>query len=398
MALALDKKIDLLTAGAGFDVCSPLPAEPPASPHPGREWERWLYPAILPGGRVVRLFKVLLSNVCENDCLYCGNRSGSDCRRASFSPDELVRAFLMLNDAGLAGGLFLSSALGGNAAAVMERMLAAVELLRGRHGFRGYVHLKLLPGAERAAVARALQLADRVSLNLEAPNAHRLANLSARKNFADLAERLRWAAELRRERQGAPAGLTTQFVVGAAGESDAELLATAARLSRAYGLARVYFSAFRPLTGTPLAGLPPTPAWRERRLYQAEFLLRRYDFQPEDFVLTAEGNLPAALDPKLLWAQTHPEVFPVDLATADHSLLLRVPGIGPRGARRILAARRQGELREPDALRALGVSLRRVGPYALLAGRRLGEPQSVQMALAWEPPAPSGSAGRPPQK
>lgn len=378
MALTLENKIDLLAEGAGFDVCQPLPGA--AAPQ-GPDWSRWLYPAVISGGRVINLFKVLLSNICFNDCLYCAHRRDADCRRASFGPDELVRAFLELNRRGRAQGLFLSSALAGSGAATMERMLAAVERLRLREGFRGYVHLKVMPGAERAAVARAVQLADRVSINLEAPNQQRLAALSQEKDFADLQQRLRWAAELRREGVGAPAGITTQFVVGAAGESDAELLATAARLYREVGLARAYYSAFQPLPGTPLEGRPQTPRRRELRLYQADFLVHRYGFRPDEMVLDEFGNLPQGLDPKLAWARAHPEVFPVDLNRADWALLLRVPGIGPRGAAAVMAARREVSLRSPEQLRALGISPRRAAPFVLLAGRRPEPPSSRQESL-----------------
>lgn len=384
MALDLERKLDLLAESAHFDVCSPRPpGSLPETARPRAEWERWIYPAVLPGGRQVPLFKVLLSNVCENDCLYCCNRRGNDCRRSSLAPDELVRAFLALNDSNLARGLFLSSALAGSGAATMERMLAAVEALRRRHGFRGYIHLKILPGADRAMVEQALRLADRVSINLEAPSAERLARLSDDKHFPALEERLRWAAELRRQGSGAPAGLTTQFVVGAAGESDAELIATAGRLYREYDLARVYFSAFRPLPGTPLAGSPAAPAARELRLYQADFLLRHYGFTPSDFVVDGAGNLPLRVDPKLAWALAHPEVFPVDLNRADLPLLLRVPGLGPERARRILAARRDGALRSVEQLRALGVPLSRAGPFVALAGRRVATPKPRQIPL-WD--------------
>ncbi|MHB1133166.1 MAG: radical SAM protein [Chloroflexota bacterium] len=367
MALELGSKIDILAEGADCDVCQP---EPPATQRPQKDLTRWLYPAAVSGGRVVNLFKVLLTNVCYNDCLYCASRQQSDCPRASFTPDELVRAFLSLHHRGLAQGLFLSSALAGSGAATMERLLGTVERLRLREGFQGYVHLKIMPGAEKAAVARALQLADRVSINLEAPNAQRLGALTVNKNFTALVERLRWAAELRREHGGARAGLTTQFVVGAAGESDAELLETSAQLYRQLGLARAYYSAFRPVANTPLADLPPTLPQRELRLYQADFLVRSYGYEPAELVMDGAGNLPSGVDPKVSWAEAHPEVFPIDVQSAERLLLLRVPGIGPRGANAIIAARRQAQLRSLRQLRALGVSCRRAGRYVLMDGRR----------------------------
>lgn len=378
MAIPLESKIDLLAEGAGFDICQPAPGA--AAPR-SNDWSRWLYPTAVSGGRVVNLFKVLLSNVCYRDCLYCANRREADCRRASLDPDELVRAFLELQRRGRAQGLFLSSALAGSGPSTMERLLAAVERLRLREGFRGYIHLKIMPGAERSAVERAVQLADRVSINLEAPNPRRLAALSREKDFADLEQRLRWAAELRGEKGGAPSGITTQFVVGAAEESDAELLATSGRLYRDLGLARAYYSAFRPVPGTPLEGRPSTPPRRELRLYQADFLVHYYGFQPEEMVLDGANNLPGETDPKLAWAHAHPEVFPVDLAHADSTLLLRVPGIGPRGAQAIIAARREVRLRSLQQLRALGISTRRIASYVLLAGRQPQVPKARQEVL-----------------
>ncbi|MCL4465696.1 MAG: radical SAM protein [Chloroflexi bacterium] len=376
MGLTTETKIDLLAEGAGFDVCQ---AAPGASPLRHDDLSRWLYPAVVSGGRVVNLFKVLLSNVCFNDCSYCANRRDSACRRASLGPEELVRSFLELHRRGRAQGLFLSSALAGSGPATMDRLLAAVEHLRLREGFRGYIHLKIMPGAEREAVARAVQLADRVSINLEAPNPSRLAGLSNDKNFAELLQRLRWAHELRRESGGAPSGLTTQYVVGAAGESDAELLATSGRLYREVGLARAYYSAFRPLPGTPLEGLPATSPRRELRLYQADFLLRSYGYRADEMVVDGDGNLPQNSDPKVAWARAHPERFPVDIQTAGRSQLLRVPGIGPRGAEAILAARRQARLRDPRQLRALGIAAGHAAPYVLLDGK---QPASARMRQA----------------
>lgn len=380
MATNLLERIDVLADGAAFDVCAAVATRgtPPAT---ARGFDRWLYPAVMPGGRVARLFKVLLSNACENNCLYCANRRDANAPRTTLTPEELVRAFLDLHSRGKAEGLFLSSGLVGGATRTMDRMLSAVEQLRGKHDFRGYIHLKILPETEAAAVARAVELADRVSINLEAPGPPRLGSLAREKDYAALEERLRWVSQIKARFGGAPAGVTTQFVVGAAGETDAELIRLAERLYTQLSLARVYYSAFKPLAGTPLEHLPATPLKRQVRLYQADFLVHNYGYRVDELVLTEDGNLPLSIDPKEAWARAHPEVFPVELNAADRRLLLRIPGIGPIGASRIIAARRRERLRHPDQLRNLGIPLSRCAPYILLAGRRAGPEVAVQLPL-----------------
>jgi putative DNA modification/repair radical SAM protein len=344
---------------------------------------RWIYPAALPNGGTIRLLKVLLTNVCEKNCYYCGIRARRDVPRTSFTPDELARGFDQMNRAGLVDGLFLSSAVCRGADPTMDDMIACVELLRGRYAFDGYVHLKLLPGCSEAHVERAVQLAHRVSVNLEAPNANRLAFIAPHKVFFDeLTRPMEVASRLlsqnasplpqRGGKRGgilAPAGQTTQFVVGAAGESDEEILSTTWRLYRDLGLARAYFSAFQPVPGTPLDGVPPTPAWREHRLYQADWLLRFYGFGFDDLVFDAGGNLPRRADPKRLYGLRHPELFPVEVNRASRDELLRVPGIGPRSAARILQGRSLGKLRELDDLARTGADAARAAPFVLLDGK-----------------------------
>ncbi len=381
-------KATQLGQAAQYDLCG---ACGPSASRVRDDLGRWIYPAALPDGRTVRLFKVLLTNVCERDCAYCANRAGRDGRRTSLTPDELAAVFDELVRRDLATGLFLSSAVCGSVASAMERMIAAVEIVRRRYQFGGYVHLKILPGAERAAVERATQLAQRVSVNLEAPNAERLARLSTTKDFErDLLERMRWAREFMLAQGTARAGQTTQFVVGAAGESDREIITTTSRLYRELRLARAYFSAFQPVPGTPLEGLPPTPTIREHRLYQCDFLLRSYGFDHEEIVYDSLGNLPLDADPKLVWAKRHPEWFPVDINRADREALLRVPGIGPRSAARILSARRHGTLRDLESLRRLGVVVQRAAPFVLLAGRR---PPTQLTLWPQEEMQPAGGSG-----
>lgn len=328
-----------------------------------------VYYAALPGGKRIPLLKTLLTSACERDCAYCPFRAGRDFQRATFTPDELARVFLQLYQRGVVEGLFLSSGVAGGGPRTQDRLLAAAELLRQRYGFRGYIHLKIMPGAERDQVAAALPLADRVSVNLEAPNDQRLARLAPHKIFtSELLERLRWIQELRASQGGRGPSSTTQFVVGAAGESDVELLSTTEYLYRNLKLARAYFSAFNPVPDTPLESLPPASPVREHRLYQASFLLRDYGFTVEELPFAGDGNLPLTEDPKLAWARQNLAQLPVELNQADREQLLRVPGIGLQGAERVLAARRQGRLRDLRDLRRLGIAADRAAPFILLDG------------------------------
>lgn len=376
-------KANLLGEAAQYDLCGTCGTD---ASRVRDDIGRWIYPAALPDGRRVMVFKVLLTNACERDCAYCANRSSRDVRRSGFTPEELAATFATLVRHRLAMGLFLSSAVCGPVNRAMERMIAAVEIVRHKYEFGGYVHLKILPGAERAAVERATQLAQRVSVNLEAPNAARLACLSSSKDFEqDLLQRMRWAHEFMRAHGTARAGQTTQFVVGASGEADRETLYTTSRLYRELYLARAYFSAFQPVPGTPLENHPPTPLAREHRLYQCDFLMRQYGFTFEELVFDRNGNLPLGADPKLLWAQSHPERFPVEVNRAEREMLLRVPGIGPRSAARILAGRRDHTFRDLDGLKKLGVVTERAAPYVLLGGRR----PTVQLPLWLPEPATS---------
>jgi predicted DNA-binding helix-hairpin-helix protein len=378
------EKLKLLTRAAQYDLCSPACpssgtriAEPCAS-YAGQDISQWLFPAVLPNGKHLPLLKVLQSNMCDNNCLYCAMRRGRDGERCAFSSDELAAAFDQLAQRGVAQGLFLSSAVCDNADRTMDRMIATVELVRFKYHFAGYVHLKLLPGCDQAAIERAIQLADRVSVNLEAPTPTHLACLSGDKRFEqDLMQPMCRARRLLDQSERQTPDITTQFVVGAAGESDLEILSTAEHLHHNLGVTRAYFSAFRPVPGTPLENLPPTPAWRQNRLYQGDYLLRFYGFSVQDLTFNHEGNLRADLDPKMAWAQRHPEMFPIEINHATREELLRVPGIGPRSARRIVHLRRQGKFRDLRDLRAVGAVADRAAPFVLLDGHRT--PQQLSL-------------------
>ncbi len=365
----LGDKIETLAQDALFDVCAP------GERHRWGQGDlrRWITPTALPGGRTEPHFKVLLSNACEKDCAYCANRRGRDFARASFQAEELAQAFYQMWRNKLVTGLFLSSGVHGGWSRTMEAMIATVEILRAKHRFHGYVHLKLMPAVDKATVERAVQLADRVSVNLEAPTPERLARLAGGKDFyQELLTPLRWVSEMR-ERHGAdllPLGHTTQLVVGASGETDQEILTTADSLYRELRLARVYYSAFRPIEDTPLEDHPPTPPMRQHRLYQSDLLLRRYGFQPQELVFDERGNLPLETDPKTLLALREPHRFPMEINLAPRADLLRVPGIGPRAASRIIELRRQSAFRSLEDLKKVGASAQRAAPFVLLEGGR----------------------------
>lgn len=370
-----EKKLLLLGESAASDVAGANDR----GPCERRGIEEFIYPARLPGGRVLRQFKVLLDNACHFSCAYCAQRAGRDTPRTRFTPEELAGLFDSLVRRGAVDGLFLSSGVGARPVATMDRMLAAVEIIRRRFGFAGFVHLKILPGAERAQVDRAAELADRLSINLEAPSATYLSSLSAQKDLeGDILRRVGWIASAIRERRARARSHTTQFVVGAGSERDLDILSMSARLYREQGLGRAYYSAFRPVPDTPLQDRPATPSIRQHRLYQADFLLRCYGFSPAELLLDPDGNLDGASDPKLVWACAHPERFPVEITRAGREELLRVPGFGAKTVRRILAARRQAGLRDFHDLARLAPLARKAAPFVLIRGR------ACKTQLSWD--------------
>jgi predicted DNA-binding helix-hairpin-helix protein len=348
--------------------------------------------AVMPGGRRIPLLKTMLTTACERDCLYCPFRAGRDARRVTFRPEELARAFHGVYARHLVDGLFLTTGMIGGGLCTQDRLLDVADILRNRLGYAGYLHLKVMPGVERDQVLQAMRLADRVSVNLEAPTPGHLRRLAPHKAFEpELLEPLRWIEDIRRT---LPAHMgwgghwpssTTQFVVGPAGESDLDLLATTAGLLRVQNIRRSYFMAFQPIAGTPLEDLPPEEPLREHRLYQSFFLLRDYGFELEDLCFTPDGRLPMDQDPKQVYAQEHLSHTPTDLNRASGEELLRVPGIGPRGAAAILACRQQGSrIRDLSDLSRLKIVAERAAPFITLDGRR----PSWQPSLALTPPRP----------
>jgi predicted DNA-binding helix-hairpin-helix protein len=337
-----------------------------------------IHRAILPGGGSIPLLKTMQTSVCEHNCHYCAFRAGRDFRRVTFSPDEMALTFLALQRAGIVKGLFLSSGVIHGGVFSQDRILATAELLRKRHHYQGYMHLKLMPGSQKAHLEQAVLLADRVSINLEAPNARRLNQLAPQKAFdEELIKPFQWMADLRRNLdphqawRGRWPSMTTQFVVGGVGESDLELLETTVKLIKVYQMSRAYYSGFKPVKGTPLENVPSLDPWREIRLYQASYLLRDYGYDLEELTLDPDQNLPLSSDPKVAWAEQHLAGQPVEINLAGRQALLRIPGIGPRGAGRLLEERTRGNLvREPGQLYRLGIRAEKVLPYTLFDGKR----------------------------
>ena len=374
------RKIEILGEAARYDVClsscfggrSHDPADP---------LHRWIYPASLPGGRTAPILKILMENACSRSCAYCANRMGGSSRPVSFKPDELARLFMELVRRHRVHGLFLSSAIPIDANRTMQEMIETAEILRCRYRFRGYIHLKILPGVRYDLVERAVELATRVSINLEAPTEMHLARIAGDKDFeSDLVERMRWAGKLIRSGRGARSQ-TTQFIVGSSDETDREIIGAANRLYGEVGLFRAYYSAFQPVPGTPMEGEPPVELNREHRLYQADYLLRFYGFAFEEIAFEGDGSLSRDVDPKMRWAIASPDRFPVEVNTADYKALLRVPGIGPKSATRIVRERRKGKFHRLDELRRTGAIVDRAAPFLHVDGRI--EKRPVQMELSF---------------
>ena len=333
--------------------------------------------AVMPGGKTMPMLKTLLTSACERNCYYCPFRAGRNYRRHTFKPEEMAKAFMQLYRAGMVEGLFLSSGIIKGSVATQDRLLETAEILRNKYQFKGYLHLKVMPGAEEAQLRHAMTLASRLSVNLEAPNDKRLALLAPRKEF--FRELLRPLQQIEQIRQNEPAHLgwngrwpstVTQFVVGAVGETDVEILSTTEYVTKQLHLQRVYFSPFSPLADTPLENHPAENPMRKVRLYQTSFLFRDYDFGLEEMPFDQQGNLPLDIDPKLAWAKDNLSHNPVELNRAHRDELLRVPGIGPKHSHTILNARRRGQLRELNHLRQLGIATKRLAPYVLLDGKR----------------------------
>jgi predicted DNA-binding helix-hairpin-helix protein len=323
-----------------------------------------IFHAAMPRGSCA-LLKTLYTNVCNSDCAYCINSAHSR-EEYSYTPEELARVFHQLYLRNRVQGLFLSSGMGRDPEATMEEMLQSIEILRWKHGFRGYVHMKILPGASRYHIERAIQLANRVSLNVEEPSSSRLGEVTTVKDYGvDILRRQEWIRELARD---LPSGQTTQFIVGATGESDREIISRMSQLYDDMWMRRIHYSAFEPIPETRLQSRGTTPGWREHRLYQVDWLYRVYRYSVEEIREALIDDFLPNRDPKVTLARLLHK-GPIEVNDASREELLRIPGIGPLSADRILSIRRSGvRIRKRKQLADIGVVLWRAQPFLKIEG------------------------------
>ncbi len=365
------QKLQILSTDAQYDLACACGSS--RDEHRRRSTDsKWIYPITLPNGGKSTLFKTLISNVCSSDCKYCPLREQMDIRRCSLRPEETAKVFLDYYNRRKVFGLFLSSAVLGSADATMDRLNCVAKILRKKHGFKGYIHLKIIPGASAAAIEEAVSLASAVSVNIETPGEKNLAKLSKKKNYIrDIIEPIKLISKLvGRGSKYEGTKQTTQFIVGAAGEPDAQIVKYMYGLYDRLNMNRVYFSAYQKGLGDESIAAEQTeterPAdifVREHRLYQVDFLLRKYGFKESDITFDENDNLSLATDPKEAWAVRHPEFFPVDVNRASHFSLLRAPGLGPVTVKRILQQRKKNRIKRIEDIGKVGLRLKKAIKY-----------------------------------
>jgi putative DNA modification/repair radical SAM protein len=420
--LDIYEKLRILTDAAKYDVaCTSSGVDKKAVPGGiGSAASCGICHSFAGDGRCISLLKVLMTNVCVYDCAYCVNRRTNDTPRALFEPHELAELTIAFYRRNYIEGLFLSSGVIKSPDHTVERMIETLRILREQYRFCGYIHAKAIPGADKALIAQLGFLADRMSVNIELPSQDSLqllapdkTKLSILKPMGYIRERIEQSkgelAVCRRAQRFAPAGQSTQMIVGASGENDLKILNLTEGLYQNYRLKRVFFSAYIPTVEHSLLPSPDTkpPLLREHRLYQADWLLRFYGFTASELLDDANPNFNPYLDPKCNWALHHPECFPVEVNRAPYSTLLRVPGIGVRSAQRIVVSRRTGSL-DYIGLKKLGVVLKRAQYFITCSGRRPDCLDTAQDALLvallseqargrMEQPLMASEAGRPRQ-
>jgi predicted DNA-binding helix-hairpin-helix protein len=384
------EKLQILSTDAQYDLACACGTSQDEHRRRNRDGT-WIYPVTLPDGGRSTLLKTLMSNVCTNDCTYCPLREQMDIRRCSLTPEETVRVFLDYYIRREVFGLFLSSGVIASPDVTMDRLTKVAGILRKKHRFKGYIHLKIIPGASDAAIEEALSVASAVSVNIETPGTKHLEKLSKKKQYIrDIIEPMKLISRLtargsayERVRQ------TTQFIVGAAAEKDAEIVKYMSGLYDRLHMHRVYFSAYqnlnlefetqdlynerritsddRYLTNRRTEECKTTSGgdllMREHRLYQVDFLLRKYGFNASDIVFDGQGYLSLTSDPKEMWALNHLEMFPININTASKMSLLRIPGLGPLTVRRIIEQRKQAKFGRIEDVGKVGLRLRKAQKY-----------------------------------
>ena len=383
--LSIMQKLEILTDAAKYDVaCTSSGVERKGDgKHMGNCTKAGICHSFSSDGRCISLLKILMTNECIFDCKYCLNRKSNDVPRATFTPEEICTLTMEFYRRNYIEGLFLSSGIIQDPTFTMELLYRTIWLLRNQYHFSGYVHVKAIPGADPELVERMGYLADRMSVNLELPTAEGLKKLAPHKSRTTILRPMKQIQNRREENRQelvlyrhapefVPAGQSTQMIVGAAGESDYQIVSVAEALYRQFSLKRVFYSAFVSVNeDKDLPVLPQgPPLLREHRLYQADWLLRFYGFRAEELLSEKHPNLNLFLDPKCDWAISHLECFPVEINRADYRTLLRVPGIGEKSARRIMGARRYHTLDFSD-LKKIGVVLKRAVYFITCNGRQM---------------------------
>lgn len=361
MNIDLFNKVSILGPDAQYDTCGPKDFGQ-TTDIPG------VYHAKVGGNNICRLFKVLQTNVCKNNCKYCAFRKDRMTPRTTLSPDEMARAFDTVYSNKLVDGLFLSSGIAGSADYSMTKMLDTAHILRDKYRYNGYMHLKIMPGSSSSIIGESVKLANRVSINIESPTESDLALLSPDKNlktgfYLTMARIKSEITKLKLNGVRRTPSVTTQFVVGAGKEKDKDIIRTTNFLYENFGLKRVFYSAFRPVSNTPLEDKPAESLTREYRLYQSDFLMRFYKFNPSDIPLDENGFLSEIDDPKLAWAKMHPEHFPVNLNKVGYWDLLKIPGVGPETAKKIIAIRKVRPIRYLSELLGQRIQVDKMSEY-----------------------------------
>lgn len=367
--LEISQKVRILSEAGKYDICSSSASkrQVTTSDAIGNAAAGGICHTYTPDGRCASLFKTLYTNSCNYDCKYCSNSTKCSKKTiAKYEPDELARVFINLYVRNYVEGLFLSSGVAGDPDRTTEGMLECIQILREKYKFHGYVHFKALPGVSRELLKRASEYADRISINIEAPNASRMSEISSVKNYTtDIIKRQLWIKGMK-----LPSGQTTQMVVGSSDETDLEILNRVKWEYENVELRRAYFSAFIPVKNTKLENKKETPKQREHRLYNVDWLLRVYKFEYSKVIQILDDNdmLPRT-DPKLAFAKKFID-RPVDINEASYQELLMVPGIGPKSARRIRGLQSRGrKIRAARQLHHMGVAMKRAAPFLKINGR-----------------------------
>ncbi|MCQ2970646.1 Predicted DNA-binding protein with the Helix-hairpin-helix motif [Methanobrevibacter gottschalkii] len=358
------EKMKILTDSAQYDLCDYVSHHKSSQINlPG------IYEAIGHNGCKIPLFKTLMTNKCKNDCKYCINQSKRNFTRLELSPEELARAFLGYYNRGLVNGLFLSSGISDDVDSTMEKQIETVSLLRKKYGYDDYIHLKVIPGASRDSIKRAMALANRVSINIEAATSSGLAELSSTKDYnKDILKRLSWINSLQHKSTTYPNSThTTQLIIGANNETDKEILSRMEKIYKKSDLKRTYFSAFTPIEETEFKNKEACSTDRTSKLYNADTLINSYKYNVKELIFDESDKLSLTQDPKILAAKNM-NIFPVEINSAPIRELIRVPGIGVKSAHEIVSIRKKKPFTHKEQLQELGVITNRADPYIKING------------------------------